>query len=232
MKWPISGLRASDPQVKNAQMENESASARFLTAIGHDMRQPLHALLLYLSALERRVHDAEAREVLEKADRAAQSLANMIESLIQLARLDAGKVEADLEKVSLKSLFEDLVAHAPEVTTDPTALYVQSDHALLEVIVQQLVTNAATHGGGAAHVSASEKNGDIEISVRDAGPGIAPEDHERIFGEFVRLDGAPRTGLGSGLTIVRKLAALLKHEIEVRSAPGEGATFIVRAPRA
>ncbi len=213
-------------------MENESASSRFLTAIGHDIRQPLHALLLYLSALERRVHDAEAREVLGKADRAAQSLANMIESLIQLARLDAGKVEADIEKVSLKTLFEDLVAHAPQITADPTPLYVQSDPALLHSIMQQLVANATTHGGGAAHVSASEHNGAIEISVRDSGPGMAPADQERIFGEFVRLDGAPSTGLGIGLTIARKLATLLKHEIEVRSAPGEGATFIVRAPRA
>jgi signal transduction histidine kinase len=213
-------------------MANESSTSRFLTAIGHDMRQPLHALLLYLSALERRVQDTETREILGKADRAAQSLVNMIESLIQLARLDAGKVEADLEKVSLKTLFEDLGAHAPETTTDPTALYVHSDPALLEAIVQQLVTNAATHGGGGAHLSASEQNGAVEISVRDSGPGIAPEDHERIFGEFVRLDGAPSSGLGIGLTIARKLATLLKHEIEVRSAPGEGATFIVRAPRA
>jgi signal transduction histidine kinase len=214
------------------RMENESASSRFLTAIGHDMRQPLHALLLYLSALERRVHDAEAREVLGKADRAAQSLANMIESLIQLARLDAGKVEADIEKVSLKTLFEDLVAHAPQLTADPTPLYVHSDPALLESIMQQLVANAATHGGGAAHVSASERNGAVEISVRDSGPGIAPEDQERIFGEFVRLGSGSSNGLGIGLTIARKLAALVKHEIEVRSAPGEGAAFIVRAPRA
>ena len=213
-------------------MESESPTSRFLTAIGHDMRQPLHALLLYLSALDRRVHDPDARDVLGKADRAAQSLAGMIESLIQLARLDAGKVEADLEKVSLQSLFDDLVAHAPETKADATPLYVHSDPALLETIMHQLIANAATHGGGASHISAVETHGVVEIHVRDSGPGIAASDHERIFKEFVRLDGASQGGLGVGLAVASKIAGILKHDLEVKSAPGEGATFIVRAPRA
>jgi len=213
-------------------MESESPTSRFLTAIGHDMRQPLHALLLYLSALDRRVHDPDARDVLGKADRAAQSLAAMIESLIQLARLDAGKVEADLEKVSLQSLFDDLVVHAPETKADPTPLYVHSDPSLLETIMHQLIANAAVHGGGASHVSATETNGAVEIHVRDSGPGIAADDHERIFKEFVRLDGASQGGLGVGLAVASKLASILKHDLEVKSAPGEGATFIVRAQRA
>lgn len=211
-------------------MESESPTARFLTAIGHDMRQPLHALLLYLGALDRRVHDAEARDVLGKADRAAQSLAGMIEGLIQLARLDAGKVEPDIERVSLQSLFEDLVAHAPDTKADATPLYVHSDQALLQTILQQLLSNASAHGGGAARLSAHERDGGIEISVSDSGPGIAQQDHERIFEEFVRI-GSPN-GLGVGLAVARKLAGLLDHDIRVVSAPGEGATFIVRAPRA
>lgn len=211
-------------------MDSDSAKTRFLTAIGHDMRQPLHALLLYLSALERRVHDAEAREVLNKADRAAQSLAGMIEGLIQLARLDANKVEPELARVSLKALFDDIVAGAPHAAADTTDLYVHSDPVLLEGIMQQLVANAAKHGGGSAHLSAEERDGAVEIKVRDSGPGIAPEDQERIFGEFVRLNGSD--GLGVGLTIANKLAALMHHKIEVRSSPGDGATFIVRAKRA
>lgn len=211
-------------------MDSDNAKTRFLTAIGHDMRQPLHALLLYLSALERRVQDAEAREVLHKADRAAQSLAGMIEGLIQLARLDANKIEPEFERVSLKALFDDLVASAPHAVADTTELYVHSDSVLLQGIMQQLVANAAKHGGGSAHLSAEEKDGAVEIKVRDSGPGIAPEDHERIFGEFVRLNGSD--GLGVGLTIANKIAALMHHKIEVRSLPGEGATFIVRTKRA
>lgn len=213
-------------------MDSESVKTRFLTAIGHDMRQPLHALLLYLSALERRVHDAEARDVLSKADRAAQSLAGMIEGLIQLARLDAGKIDPELERVSLQSLFDDLLARVLHASAEATPLYVHSDPVLLETIMQQLISNAATHGGGKAHVSAIEKNGAVQIEVRDDGPGIAPEDQERIFAEFVRADGSSGNGLGVGLTIAKGLAELMKHTIEVRSAPGKGATFVVRAERA
>lgn len=213
-------------------MDSDSSTSRFLTAIGHDVRQPLHALLLYLSALDRRVHDAEARDILGKADRAAQSLAGMIESLIQLARLDAGKVEPEIEKVSLQALFDDLLGRAPHASADATTLYVHSDPVLLETIMQQLLSNAAAHGGGAAHVSASERDGKVEISVRDSGPGVAPEDQERIFAEFARGGGAAQGGLGIGLAIARKLSTLLKHDIEVRSAPGQGAVFVVRAPRA
>lgn len=211
-------------------MDSDSAKTRFLTAIGHDMRQPLHALLLYLSALERRVHDGEAREILGKADRAAQSLAGMIEGLIQLARLDAGKIEPELERVSLKALFGDLIARAPHAAADATELYVHSDAVLLETIMQQLVANAAKHGGGTAHLSAEESDGAVEIKVRDSGPGIASEDQDRIFAEFVRLNGSD--GLGLGLTIANKLAVLMNHRMEVRSAPGEGATFVVHAKRA
>lgn len=213
-------------------MDSESVKTRFLTAIGHDMRQPLHALLLYLSALERRVHDPDARDVLSKADRAAQSLAGMIEGLIQLARLDAGKIEPELERVALQGLFDDLLAHAPHASADATPLYVHSDPALLETIMHQLIANAGTHGGGKAHVSATERNGAVEIEVRDNGPGIAPEDQERIFAEFVRVEGGGNGGLGLGLTIAKGLAELMEHDIKVRSAPGEGASFVVRAKRA
>jgi signal transduction histidine kinase len=213
-------------------MNGDPARVRFLTAISHDMRQPLHALLLYLGALDRRVHDEDARAVLNKADRAAQSLADMFESLISLARLEANKIEPDVVNVSLKALFDELIAKTPAARADVTQLHVSSDPALLEIILQNLISNAIKHGGGEAHLSAREQDGAVEIAVRDAGPGIAAEDQERIFAEFTRLDNAPADGLGLGLTIAKGLATLLGHAIEVRSGPGAGATFIVRAPRA
>ena len=132
----------------------------------------------------------------------------------------------------MQNLFDDLIASAPHVSADATQLYVHSDPVLLETIMQQLVANAAKHGGGSAHVSAEEKDGAVEIKVRDSGPGISREDQERIFAEFVRLEGSADSGLGVGLTIANKLAALMDHNVEVLSAPGQGATFVVRAKRA
>ena len=208
-------------------MDSDTGRARFLTAVGHDMRQPLQALLLYQDALERRVKDAEAREVLAKAMRAAQSLASMFDALVLLGRLDAGKVQPDLSRASVQSLF-DAVQQA-SIRTVATPLYVHSDSALLEISLRQLVDNAIKHGGGAAELSAQEHNGVVEIAVKDFGAGIPPEHREQIFEEFVRLEGSPADGLGLGLTIARRIAELLGHEIDVQSAPGAGATFIIRA---
>lgn len=216
----------------NTDMTSDAARSRFLAAVSHDLCQPLHALRLYLGALDRRVHDDEARAILGKADRAAQSLAEMFEALVCLTRIESGKVEPYIGCVSVRSLFDDLVAKTPIVTADMTSLHVNSDPALIETILQSLISNAIKHGRGSAHLSAREYEDSVEIAVRDSGPGIAAEDQQRIFDEFARLEGASADGLGLGLTVAKGLAHALGHQLEVQSAPGAGATFVVRAPRA
>jgi signal transduction histidine kinase len=213
-------------------MDSDDARARFFRAISHDMRQPLQALLLYLGALERRVAEGEARVVLGKADQAAHSLVAMFDNLVALARIQTGKVELHVGRVRLQSVFDAATAQETRAVTEATPLAVESDEVVLGQILSQLISNAVRHGGGTARLSAKANGDHVEISVSDSGAGIAPEHHQRIFDEFERLDGASSEGLGLGLTIVRKLANLLGHEIEVRSAPGRGAAFIVRAPRA
>jgi signal transduction histidine kinase len=212
-------------------MESDAARARFLKAISHDMRQPLQALMLYLSALDRRVPEGEARAILRRADQSAQALVSMFDNLTVLARIEAGKVEPALEKVSLQDLFDAAVDREPAAVADTTKLYVKSDAALLDQILRNLVSNAIKHGGGAARLSAAECDDKIEIAVSDEGAGIAAPDHARAFEQFERLDGASPDGLGLGLAIVRKLSDVLGHEVELSSARGQGATFIVRAPR-
>jgi signal transduction histidine kinase len=212
-------------------MSSDAARARFLKAISHDMRQPLHALLLYLDALDRRVRDGEARAVLGKANQAAQALVSMFNDLHDLARIDAGKVAPDVGKVSVQELFDEIVTREPRANADVTSLCVKSDPVLLDQILRNLVSNAVKHGGGAARLSAAVGHGVVELVVRDAGEGIAAEDQSRIFEEFERLEGSSPDGLGLGLAIVQKLSDLLGHEIELRSAPGKGATFILRAPQ-
>jgi signal transduction histidine kinase len=212
-------------------MDGDSAKTRFLTAISHDMRQPLQALTLYLTALDRRVQDENARAVLAKADSAAQVLVAMFDELVDLARIDAGKLSPHIEPTPLQDVFDALRQHAPSAEIEPSPLHVLSDGPLLERALRHLISNALKHGGGVAKVSAHEANGAIEIAVSDRGPGIAPDDHARIFDEFVRLDGAPADGLGLGLTVARGIATALGHEIRVESSSGAGATFLVRAPR-
>ena len=207
-------------------------TSRFLDALSHDVRQPLQALLLYLGALERRIHDDEARALLAQADRAAASLASICDALALYSKLDAGKITAEIEDVALVTLFAEVAARHPNVTAVASHHHVSSDPALLGLILDQYASNASRHGGGGARLAAEERDGAIEISISDSGPGVAATDHDRIFEEFTRLEGARPDGVGLGLANARTLADLLGHSLEVRSAPGQGAAFIVRAPRA
>lgn len=232
-QWRLAHALADDARARAA--ESDAMKTRFLTAASHDMRQPLHALTLYLSALDRRVQGEEARDILLKADSAAQSLAGMFGVLLDLARIEANAVVPNFESVSVQEIFERAASGHPgaDIETEPTRLAVRSDAVLLERIVRNLTSNALKHGGGRVRLSAHSADGTVEIRVTDDGPGIAPADQERIFGEFVRLDGrAAPEGLGLGLSIVRRLAGLLGHDVSVRSTPGDGATFIVRAAAA
>lgn len=214
-------------------IEADLAKSRFLAVASHDMRQPLHALSLYISALERRVETPEARDILTKMDRATQSLVGMFSKLLDLARVQAGAVKLELVAAPIQDVLDRIAAEHPEsaLTVTPSSAFVRTDPVLLERLLGNLVANALKHGGGKARVAVRAHEQSIDISVEDDGPGIAPEDQERIFGEFVRL-GRKTDGLGLGLAIVRRIAALLGAPLTLESKPGEGARFTVSLPRA
>lgn len=214
---------------------SDLAKSRFLAVASHDMRQPLHALTLYLSALARRVESAEAHDIIKKMDRATQSMIGMFSMLLDLARMQASVVTPTFADAAVQEVFDRIAAEHPsgKVEVAPTALAVRTDPLLLERILSNLVANALKHGGGKARVSARTEAGAAVIEVTDEGPGIALEDQQRIFEEFVRLDRHGRgEGLGLGLAIVQRVADLLKAELRLRSAQGEGACFSVRLPLA
>lgn len=232
-QWRIANALAEGARARAAA--SDLAKTRFLAAASHDMRQPLHALTLYLSALSRRVKEGEARGILENAERAAQSLVSMFGVLLDLARIEANVIRPEIEDVPIQSVFDRIIAEHPgaDVAAESSPLVVRSDPTLLERIVRNLVSNALKHGGDRVRLAAKASGADVFISVSDNGPGIAIGDQQRIFDEFVRLEGGSASeGLGLGLSIVQRLADLLDHRVELRSALGEGATFIVRAKRA
>lgn len=213
---------------------SDLAKTRFLAVASHDMRQPLHALTLYLSALERRVESQEARDIITKMDRATQSMVGMFSTLLDLARIQAGVVKPEFEIVRAQHVIDRIVAEHPgnAVQAAATDLAIRTDPLLLERVLRNLVTNALKHGGGKAQITASASGGEVLISVTDNGPGIPPEDRERIFEEFVRLEGRAE-GLGLGLAIVKRIADILEMPIDVGSAPGgSGARFVLHAQRA
>lgn len=230
-QWRLAARLAEDARAKATA--SDLAKTRFLAVASHDMRQPLHALTLYLSALERRVDAPEARDIIAKMDRATQSLVGMFAMLLDLARIQAGVVKPEFEDVRLQDVLDRIVAENPDraVEAIPTALVARTDPLLLERLLSNLVSNALKHGGGAARIEASAMSGEVEIAVSDNGPGIAPEDQARIFDEFVRLEGRGE-GLGLGLSIVSRIAGLLQTEVKVQSELGKGARFSLTLPRA
>ncbi len=212
---------------------SDLAKSRFLAVASHDMRQPLHALTLYLTALERRVETDEARGIVAKMDRAVHSMVGMFTGLLDLARLQAGVVTADMADVRLQDVVDLAITEYPtgEIESNVGDIRVHSDARLLARLLSNLISNAVRHGGGAARVEARTDGASAIITVEDDGPGISSADQERIFEEFERLDSRA-DGLGLGLPIARKLSELLDASLTIDSSEGRGARFILRLPQA
>jgi signal transduction histidine kinase len=225
----LSAARGAAEDARGRAAASDLAKSRFLAVASHDMRQPLHALTLYLSALDRRVENPEARAILTKMERATDSMIAMFSTLLDLARIQAGAVAPEISDFALQDVFDRLAAENPnpQVEVASTPLQIRSDPVLIERALRNLIANAVKHGGGAVRLSARAAGERAEIAVSDQGPGIDPEDHQRIFDEFVRLD-TRGDGLGLGLAVVRGIAQALDAPLELDSAPGRGARFVLR----
>lgn len=220
------------------------AKSRFLAAASHDLRQPMHALGLFIADLSRKEHSPDNRLLIERIAASAEAMENLLDSLLDISKLDAGVVSSAPRSFALGPLFErignDYIHAAQErglrLRVRPTKLWIHSDPLLFERILINLVGNALRYTPRGAIMLAARKRGDhVLIEVRDSGLGIAAENQSSIFVEFVQLDNPARDrskGLGLGLAIVRRLADLLYHPITLRSAPGRGSVFGVVAPLA
>jgi len=221
------------------------AKSQLLAAASHDLRQPLHALGLYVAALAARARDAEWRPLVAHVETAANALEIQFAQLIDLSRLDAGALAPDRGEVALGALFARIRSEfAPQAAARglslaivPTRLVVDSDPALLERIVGNLVANGIryTHRGGVL-LGARRRGERVAIDVVDTGIGIAVSHRQRIFEEFYRVkddagSAQARRGMGLGLAIVRRFADLLGHEVALDSREGAGSRFRVVVPR-
>lgn len=221
--------------------EADRAKSRFLAAASHDMRQPLHALALYISALERRIDSDQGREILGNMEGAVRSMSRMFTALLDLARLEAGILRPEPMAFQIQGLLEDVVEQAvdprggkAQVRVAPTDLWVNSDPDLLEIAIRNLVSNAVKHSkGGRVLVGCRRVDGFVRIEVHDDGRGMPPEMLDTMFAEFVRGEAAQSTeGVGLGLAIVERMAKLLGHGLSVSSTLNRGTVFCITAPRA
>jgi len=244
----IRELKAQTEAALAARAAAESASrakSQFLAAASHDLRQPLHAMGLFAAALAARVRDPEVRPLVVSIRASVEALEGLFAQLLDLSRLDAGALEPARASVALGPLFARLAADfAPQANAAglalrivPTQLAVDTDPVLLERILRNLVANAVryTPAGGVV-IGARRRAGAVRVDVIDSGIGIAEHDRARVFDEFVQLAAAPRhhaggRGMGLGLAIVRRLATLCGHQVDLASTPGRGSRFSITLPR-
>lgn len=219
------------------------AKSRFLAAASHDLRQPMHALGLFVAQLRGKPLLAEQRRLVDRIDASVSAIGALLDSLLDISRLDAGAVApeiADFPVQSLLSRMEDGFMQAAQekgltFRVVPSRVWVSSDPVLLERIVTNLVSNALryTRRGGVI-VGCRRHGAKLRILVCDTGRGIPADEQQRIFAEFYQLANPEHDrsqGLGLGLAIVDRLARLLSHHVEVRSKESTGSTFIVTVPR-
>ena len=216
------------------------ARSRHLAAASHDLRQPLHAMQLFSETLSARAPDDATRELAGRIRETATSVHEMFDGLIDMSRLEQGRIEPEIGEVAVRPLLERLAAEAQPLAEreglrlDVAAAdaAVESDPLLLARIVRNLLTNALRYTRKGQVTLRAERDGDrLRIQVADTGPGIPDDMRDAIFEEFVRLDGSTNTrGLGLGLSIVRGLAERLGHPLRLESQQGVGTTFTVELP--
>ncbi|MFO1414103.1 MAG: ATP-binding protein [Burkholderiales bacterium] len=233
---------AATRAARDAAESADRAKTRFLAAASHDLRQPLHALGLFAARLAGRVRDPEDAALAQRIMTSVTSLDSLFSALLDISKLEAGAVAAAPRPTALAPLLERLANDfTPEAierglrfAVVPTRLAVHSDPVLLERILRNLIANALAYTKTGGVVVGARRRGphDVAIDVWDTGPGIANADLPRVFEEFYQVGNPERDrsrGLGLGLAIVRRLAQLLGHRVEVRSCVGRGSRFRVLA---
>ncbi|MEJ8824713.1 hybrid sensor histidine kinase/response regulator [Variovorax humicola] len=227
-----------------AEAEQAALSrARFLAAASHDLRQPLHAMGLFIDGLMPTA-TASQRPAIQRLQESTGFMGVLLDDLLEISRLDAQVLTPSMATVPLEALFDQLAAqHAAQAAEahvrliwKPRGLAVRSDPALLMRVLGNLVANAIRHAPERTVMVVARRRGErVAIEVRDNGVGIAPIHQARIFEEFYQVANTERDrrqGFGLGLAICARIAALLGTRISLRSALQAGSTFSLKLPRA
>jgi PAS domain S-box-containing protein len=219
---------------------NAPEQARFLSRITHDLRQPLHALSLMTGALERRAKDPGTREVVDDLSHLVRQLEGTFENIVDWTRIEGGQVGVASSAIRagdvLAALAQEFEAEAGRRKLSfrwvPSRAVVQCDPALLRRILRQLLDNAIKYTpAGTVLLGARRRGSQLRFVVADSGIGIPADQQDAIFTEYNQLDaGREAGGLGLGLAIARRLAALGGLTVGVRSVPGKGSQFWVEVP--
>jgi len=240
-------------QLQHTQRELERAVRMrddFMSMVSHELRTPLNTL--YLEAQLRQLHLSRGNlanfaperlpAMIERDQRQVRNMVRLIDDMLDVTRMrrDALSIQtkpvdlAALARAVVESLRQQAEAAGSVIELEvPSELRGVWDEFRIEQVLTNLLTNALRYGGGKpVEMVVRETGGRAQVSVRDQGIGIAPEDHARIFEQFERTDSSRKhaAGLGLGLYITRKIVSLHGGQISVESAAGEGSRFVVELP--
>jgi PAS domain S-box-containing protein len=242
-------LQRVNHQLQARQLELEaamSARSRFYASMSHELRTPINAIMGYSALLLDDIYgplNPEQTRGIERANKAAKHLLELVNDILDLSKIEAGKLELEIQPATFPNVIQDLFVtvrpladqHGSELALEHTGdpVTVITDPRRVRQILLNLLSNAIKFGEGkpiTVH-SRARDDGGMEVDVTDLGIGIPREDLEKIFDEFVQLSQANQhQGTGLGLPISRRLAVLLDGSLTVRSAPGEGSTFRLTLP--
>jgi PAS domain S-box-containing protein len=242
-------LQRVNHQLQARQLELEaamSARSRFYASMSHELRTPINAIMGYSALLLDDIYgplNPEQTRGIERANKAAKHLLELVNDILDLSKIEAGKLELEIQPATFPNVIQDLFVtvrpladqHGSELALDHTGdpVTVITDPRRVRQILLNLLSNAIKFGEGKPITvqSRARPDGGIEVDVTDLGIGIPEEDLDKIFDEFVQLSQPNQhQGTGLGLPISRRLAVLLDGSLTVRSAPGEGSTFRLTLP--
>lgn len=242
--------RTQELQVINEQMlkaksvaeQANQSKTRFLASASHDLLQPLNAARLFTSALSGKITDGEPKQLVEHIDSSLGAAEEIISTLLDISKLDAGALEPDITVFPVNDLLKHLATEFSAIAKDqelelhvvPSSAWVRSDAKLLRRVVQNFLSNAIRYtASGKILMGCRRMKGFLRIEVWDTGPGMSEEQLAHIFEEFRRFQhGRDKKGLGLGLAIVDRISGMLDHPVTVHSTQGKGSTFAVTVPRA
>ncbi|CAI8955803.1 two-component system, sensor histidine kinase [Pseudomonas sp. IT-P4] len=241
----IDERRLVESRLREAKQEAEQANlskTKFLAAVSHDLLQPLNAARLFTSALLERREPMSSEILVRNVSNSLEDVENLLGTLVDISKLDAGVIKADIAPFALSELLDNLAAEYTQVARSEglqlhfigCSALVRSDIQLLARILRNLLSNAIRYTySGRVVLGCRRHHQCLTIEVWDSGMGIAEHRLEEIFQEFKRGDVQrpdQDRGLGLGLAIVEKIAGILGHPIHVRSWPGRGSMFSVEVP--
>jgi Na+/proline symporter/signal transduction histidine kinase len=229
-------------RTREAELAQESRS-RFLTAVSHDVLQPLNAARLFTSALRESSDAQQQAHLAERVDAALRAAEELLDGLLDVSRLDAGKLQPEITDFDAGALLRELAAqYAPmaaarsiTIRVYAPALPVRSDRRLLRRVLQNFIANALRYTPrGRVVLAARLRGGQVALQVWDSGPGIPAHHMRQIYEEFHRYEQPfdwDGRGLGLGLSICQRISRLLDHALDARSLVGRGSMFSILVPR-